>query len=77
MAAGKPGVHSFEKKNTDSKAAVPVALVGPNTTTPASGENATAPASGGDKKNGAAGESFGVGFYFWLVFALMIGVVAI
>lgn len=77
VAAGKPGVHSFEKKNTDSKAAFPVALVGPNTTTPASGENATAPASGGDKKNGAAGESFGVGFYFWLVFALMIGVVAI
>ncbi|KAG5042830.1 hypothetical protein JHK87_006745 [Glycine soja] len=77
VAAGKPGVHSFEKKNTDSKAAFPVALVGPNTTTPASGENATAPASGGDKKNGAAGESFRVGFYFWLVFALMIGVVAI
>lgn len=77
VAAGVPAVHGFKDDNIHAKAALPVALAGSSGSSAASGENATTPASG-DKKNGAAAaERLGLGFHFWLVFALMVGVVAL
>ncbi|CAJ1949666.1 unnamed protein product [Sphenostylis stenocarpa] len=76
---GKLSIHGSTPDNLQSKAALPVAL-GPAATSGSGNSsgngNATAPAAASGEKSGVS-ERFGFEFYFGLVVALMISVVAL
>ncbi|ESW06236.2 hypothetical protein PHAVU_010G030500 [Phaseolus vulgaris] len=75
---GKPMIHDSKPDNLQAKAALPEALVpaASGSGNSSGSGNATAPTAAGGNKSGVS-ERFGVGFYFGLVVALVIGVVAL